>query len=189
MSEYSHSNEVLMIANALIKEHHPHLEKTAIAYLFTDEKGKGCGGEMLAKAKKASPLIRYFAEVDLVVLVQKERWDGFTHQQRVALVDHELCHFTTHVSEEGEVRYSIRPHDLEEFQEVVGRHGLWKPDVEAMRRVMPDPPQMDLPIPKEDGRERQAGPDDRQGTVPEKGEIVGTDQRQGVQRKAAKGVR
>lgn len=62
--------------------------------------------------------------------VEGVRW-GLSDEQRVALVDHELCHF--HINEDGELK--MRAHTVEEFAEVVKRHGLWKPDVEWFATV------------------------------------------------------
>lgn len=50
---------------------------------------------------------------------------GLSDAQRVALVDHELCHCT--VNEDGVP--TLLHHDVEEFGQVVERHGLWKPDL------------------------------------------------------------
>ena len=66
-------------------------------------------------------------------------WSQFNEKQRVALVDHELCHGTVAVNAEGETKeqedgrpvYRVRKHDVEEFREIVERYGLWKADLEA----------------------------------------------------------
>ncbi|MCU1356411.1 MAG: hypothetical protein JWM89_1829 [Acidimicrobiales bacterium] len=52
------------------------------------------------------------------------RW-GLSDEQRVALVDHELHH--CQVDEDG--RPYMRPHDIEEFDEILARYGPWKSDV------------------------------------------------------------
>jgi hypothetical protein len=49
-------------------------------------------------------------------------WNLFNDAQRAALIDHELCHFRKN-KETG--AYDARGHDLEEFNEIVERHGIW----------------------------------------------------------------
>jgi len=48
---------------------------------------------------------------------------------KLALLDHELCHCGTSKNAKGEPVYYLRRHDLEEFEEVVRRHGLWRAGV------------------------------------------------------------
>jgi hypothetical protein len=55
----------------------------------------------------------------LVLTVNGVAWEHASTEQRVALIDHELCH----VSPDN---WSIMGHDLEEFVSVVRRHGLWQ---------------------------------------------------------------
>jgi putative metallopeptidase len=52
-----------------------------------------------------------------------ENIDG---KQRRALVDHELNHLNIDI-DTG--KYSLLPHDLEEFSGIVRRHGLWRDSV------------------------------------------------------------
>lgn len=70
----------------------------------------------------------------------------------MALLDHELCHAAPSLDDETlDVKYDergrpvwrVRKHNIEEFTEVVERHGLWKKDLErfaeaiAKKRRMP----------------------------------------------------
>ncbi|SDU42295.1 putative metallopeptidase [Jiangella alkaliphila] len=104
---YWRAPEVEEIAELLIPEHHQDLTDMRIHYLFR------------APAARRSGKVKY--------------WELLNEKQRVALVDHELCHFE--VIEDDEVdggrRLATRGHDLEEFTAVVERHGLWRPEVEA----------------------------------------------------------
>ena len=50
-----------------------------------------------------------------------------TEKQRLALIDHELCHIVRDVDSDS--GFSMRSHDIEEFAAVVERHGAWKADV------------------------------------------------------------
>lgn len=56
---------------------------------------------------------------------------GLTDAQRLALVDHELCHCAVY---EGNLK--MRAHSIEEFSAIINRHGLWKPDLEWFAEVI-----------------------------------------------------
>jgi hypothetical protein len=49
--------------------------------------------------------------------------------QRVALVDHELCHFGREEDDKGNRSWVLVSHDIEEFKGIVERWGLWRPDL------------------------------------------------------------
>lgn len=74
-------------------------------------------------------------------------------KQRAALVDHELCHFTRTKTEEPDPKdprnwitvygpaddpdsWGIREHDVEEFSEIIERHGLWDTGIESFAAVV-----------------------------------------------------
>ena len=130
MAKFERSQEVKAIAGELILEHHKHLSSARIAYLFADRGSKKLGKVLVGKAAKASDLIAHFGQVDFIIIINRETWDALTLRQRDALVDHELCHCRMTLTKKGETRWWIRSHDVEEFAEVIERHGLWEPDLE-----------------------------------------------------------
>jgi Putative phage metallopeptidase len=63
-------------------------------------------------------------------------WNALPADSREALLDHELCHcLVDEDPQTGALKPKLAGHDLEEFVAVVRRHGLWKPDVEAMAKA------------------------------------------------------
>ena len=95
---------------------------------------------VLGKCKKASDLDRQLHRFDFVILLNKEVWEksleSFGNKLKRALIDHELCHAQVALDgdgnvkkdEDGRICYRIRGHDLEEFREIVERHGVWNWD-------------------------------------------------------------
>ncbi|EKN67854.1 hypothetical protein BAZO_08229 [Schinkia azotoformans LMG 9581] len=85
--------EVQVIAEELIKMHHPHLldaiDEELIGYFFRDGNADWAG-----KAKKCTAFERYVTGKLLFVFINSDSWDAMKPDQRKALVDHELCHFT-----------------------------------------------------------------------------------------------
>jgi predicted LPLAT superfamily acyltransferase len=68
-----------------------------------------------------------------VIEIAFDAWEILEKEQRVALVDHELCHC---MMDEDSGKLIMHPHDLEEFNAVVRRHGLWQPDVVTFARTL-----------------------------------------------------
>ena len=114
--EYAWAEDVRKIADEeVIPKWHRHLLSVGIAYLFADELPEKNGKAVLAKIKRANPLEHFLTDRDLVMIVDRLAWQtSLTTGQRVALVDHELCHFTL---DEGKLVSTT--HDIEEFSAIV----------------------------------------------------------------------
>jgi len=129
----------------LVAAHHAHLAEAKIALAWRlGAKPDKDGRVVLGLCKKASDLDRELKDLDFVIVLNAEHWDKFSDAQRAALLDHELCHAQVELDEaSGEPRtdargrtvYRVRGHDLEEFREVVERHGLYKADLAAFARA------------------------------------------------------
>lgn len=132
--EFEQSDEIKQIAKRLIGEHHPHLKPAEIAYVMkkiepgkqakppAKRKGKKA---IIASARKVPDLYRILCPYDFVLDVNEEFWSFMDEAQREALVDHELCHCMH--DDDG---WYIRDHDVEEFQAVIERRGLWQKELE-----------------------------------------------------------
>lgn len=150
--DFEKADEVRQLANVIIDKYHPHLvdAKSVIGYYFRDGVSDWAG-----KAKKCTAFERHVTGYLLFVFINQQAWTMLLPEQREALVDHELCHFSRAYSlrmnpktlqEEKEwtdakdpENWSIREHDVEEFSEIIRRHGLWETGIEhfaeAIREV------------------------------------------------------
>lgn len=143
---YRYAPEIEEIAKGLIRKYHQHLQQlapTEMRYVFRSSAAKKQGKIILGKAKKVAGFNAFLAdecaptiaeeagEPDpiFVIEVAADHWELLSPEQRRALVDHELTHCRLEVSKEGAMIKVIAPHDVEEFTEIIERHGLWKPDV------------------------------------------------------------
>lgn len=64
-----------------------------------------------------------------VITIFEAHWRRMRDETKRALVDHELMHCMAGLDRYGDVKLSIRPHDLEEFADIVARHGTkWAGD-------------------------------------------------------------
>lgn len=111
------------IGNALVAAVHPDLKAASIAYLFK-ETMKRRDRLGLGKASKAAGALQFLTGFDFVLTFNWTAWKQLTAPQRIALVDHELCHCMR-----GEKGWEMLAHDVEEFRIIVQRWGLWTPDL------------------------------------------------------------
>lgn len=144
MAAWSPAPEVVEIARELIRvvEDHEPLAQVHIEFVWRDRASSSRDRTVLAKARKITGLNAFLVnhasgvvngseanEPFFVVEVAFDTWGRLTPEQRVALVDHELCHLSVDRDDDGGLVLSLRGHDLEEFGCIVRRHGLWKSDV------------------------------------------------------------
>jgi len=94
---------------------------------------RGATHVSLGKMKRAAGLLLYLGERDFVMLVNWTTWGALEVPQRIALIDHELCHAGVD-AETG--KWGLLHHDVEEFGDVVRRWGLWLPDLKEFGTVI-----------------------------------------------------
>ncbi len=152
------ADEVQEFAERIIDQHHPHLQdaKDKVGYFF-----KYGSSDWAGKCKKCTAFEREITGKMFLIFVNKDAWSHMDLTQREALVDHELCHIkrasspridsTTNeviqdwaIADEPE-SWSTRDHDIEEFSDVVNRHGLWEKGIEKFAVAVRNAPyQMDF---------------------------------------------
>jgi Putative phage metallopeptidase len=101
----------------------------------------------LGKCIKVSDLYREYADYDFIITLNKEVWEDerFIREKKLALLDHEMCHTAPvydaetgehKADERGRFLFRIRRHSIEEFHEIVHRHGCYKADLEAFAQII-----------------------------------------------------
>lgn len=130
-----------VILSEIREENHEETLKARIALAWHKGlKADVDGHIVLGKCVKASDLQRELVNWDFVILLNWHVWNepGFTLEMKKALIDHEMCHAACAYDKDGEPKvdskgrsvWRIRAHDLEEFQDIVERHGVWKKDLQ-----------------------------------------------------------
>ena len=114
--------------------------KIGLAWRYGFKQDKD-GRIILGKCKKCGGVEREAHGHDFIIILNYEFWHDAktTDKQRLALMDHELCHAAVQTDKEGDeisdtkgrYVYRCRKHDIEEFREIVERHGLYKSDLQA----------------------------------------------------------
>lgn len=154
MPELSVAHAVRALAGPLVQHHHPHLTDAKLLFIFTDQRRKRCDRVRLGSAGKLTALQRFLSSgmdsvqdgADFIIMIDENEWSRLDTAARTALVDHELCHCAVFVKmtdekpaywrrlaadddkHQYEWKWGMRGHDIEEFGEVLYRHGFWKPD-------------------------------------------------------------
>jgi hypothetical protein len=133
--KFSYAEDVHKVAARVIDKWHDGLAEAKIVYLFKNldsmEKWTSKGKMVMAKTYKAPEQWRFLAECDILVIVNKKAWDFMQPKQREALIDHELCHIVKDWDKDGNPKYILITHDVEEFAAVIQRHGLWTGDIKT----------------------------------------------------------
>jgi hypothetical protein len=148
---YRDAPEVATIATHLIAAHHTDLADVEIRYVFRAEHQTTGGKAVMGRARLVSGLNAWLiASVNpeaimpaddeepdrfFVIEIAEDIWRVLTADDRQALVDHELCHCILEANADGDLKPKLRGHDLEEFISVVGRHGVWRPEIEALLKA------------------------------------------------------
>lgn len=120
----------------LIPKYHTHLVNAKIAYLFKNKPLKVRGKLAVATAEKVNKKNTVLSGYHFIITVGYPTWNELSDPVRLAVLDHELCHCLVDDDEDGNPKYSIVPHDIEEFSSVIMRHGLYAPDLVMMGRVV-----------------------------------------------------
>ncbi len=113
-------------------------ESTSVLFVgeAEQEKGRPC----LARIRVLSGLSSYLMDMDgldgepvpqrIIITVYEAGWFALDNDQKAALMFHELCHLRAKLVE-GDWRFHLIGHDLEEFNAVVRRFGVWMPNIHS----------------------------------------------------------
>lgn len=120
---------------------HTDLDDAAIALAWEAKVRADTDGHVrLGKCVKVTELYREFADFNFIIVLNREVWNApaWKKEQKMALMDHELCHAAPAYNEDtGEQKrdaadrlvWRTRRHDIEEFRSVVTHHGCYKADL------------------------------------------------------------
>jgi hypothetical protein len=125
------SPSVIHFAESLIKEFHPILQEARIAFVFRSEAQKQGSRIILGQCSKVPAKMHPYLEYDYLIWLSEADYMAMDDLAREALIDHELCHCKLGIN-----GWTIRPHDIQEFTDVIQRHGIWSPDIRAVKNAI-----------------------------------------------------
>lgn len=141
------------IAERLIDDHHPHLQdaKELIEYFIRHDGNVDWYG----KCKKCTGFERFLTSKMFHIFILSDAFYNWPMEKLEALVDHELCHIQRKkdgleqldpetkkwsvrewAAKDEPDNWYIKEHDIEEFSDVVDRHGLWDKGIEKFAEAV-----------------------------------------------------
>lgn len=83
---------------------------------------------------RASKLLKFFSDSDVVIEVSGELWDKLPESTREILMLHEMMHVGTKWNKKGEMSVGLVRHDVQDFYLIVKEYGIeW---LETIRSVI-----------------------------------------------------
>ncbi len=144
-TEYFEAPEVEEVAWQLINTIHNHLVEAKIKYLFRTGHWSTQKRETWGKAQRITGQQAFLTGLDFVITIQRDVWKQLTKEERIALLDHELSHCCRGDDDNyGNPTWYIQGHDVEDFIDVIHRHGFWNPTLKKLRNVIHDNEQLTL---------------------------------------------
>lgn len=133
-TEWERMPEADTLVEGLIAAHHRHLLHAQVVCLGKPKAGRSRGRVVLANAKRPTAAMQALVRnslgsVHYLIEIGLDAWADLTSDCRRILLDHELCHFAGQDLDTG--RWGLVGHDVEEFTQIVRRHGLWRPDLQT----------------------------------------------------------
>ncbi len=147
---FEESQDLKDLAHEIIEKYHPHLKDALDVIGFYFREGNA---DWLGKAKKCTAFERHTTGYNLFVFINSAMYRLLTEEQKKALMDHELCHFSRQYHEEPDPNnkgkwiivyedkyepdsWKIADHDVEEFSQIIERHGLWDKNIEKFAEAI-----------------------------------------------------
>jgi hypothetical protein len=134
---YALAESVTTIAQRILSTYHPELATARIQYLFVEKASMKNGRPVLGKVRKVSGAIEFLTELDFLIEVALDQWNELAENQRTALVDHllERCMGTEDENDGGEMKWSLREPDVQEFTSILSRYGAWTDELAGLVSV------------------------------------------------------
>lgn len=108
--------------------------EATFVYLSSDKEKKSKGKLVLGECEKINPKYKWAIPADFTITVFEPNVIGLSEDQIRILLLHELLHVKIEFDDNGEEKYSLNPHDIEDFRILIDRYGLdWNmPEWEAV---------------------------------------------------------
>lgn len=82
---------------------------------------------------------------DFLLTVNRDVWENLDESQRIALIDHELCHCRRGDDDKaGNPKWELIGHDIEEFYPILRRHGAWSDSVKKALEAISESKQVSM---------------------------------------------
>lgn len=153
------------LMNEIIARYHQTLQEAKIILYGCDKNRIRDGQVVIAKAEKSSQKMKASAGSDFTITMHMMPWGDLTLDQKKACMDHELTHcgvqfepikervgtkwkvvkdeygrkqYTNDIKrdENGIPKWKLVSHDLEEFNNIVLKHGVWDQNIKSFKEAL-----------------------------------------------------
>lgn len=97
--------------------------QATIIFLSSQHAKKGKDKVVHAECEKVAVKNKWAIPCDFTITVFEPNCAGMTDEQIKILLLHELMHVGIEFCQDGTENYYIKPHDLEDFKEIIDRYG------------------------------------------------------------------
>lgn len=134
---YASAENVEKEALGLIPVYHPELATARFKYVFVDKASMKNGKPVRGKVRRITGVLDFLLEADFLMEIALDQWNELADTQRKALIDHLLECCTGEEDEEsgGDMKWSVREPDVQEFSAILRRHGAWNDDLAAFASI------------------------------------------------------
>jgi hypothetical protein len=148
------------LGKKIIAKHRPMLGHLKIQYMFRSEASIADDKVIAGRCVKVDDRNRTIHGFDFIIEIAYDLWETATDEFKEALMDHELGHCGLRVNpddekdvvydDQGRPKTYIKTHSIEEFEEVLERHGAYHKNLRQFLRAFA---KSKSKKPKEDGSE------------------------------------
>lgn len=97
--------------------------QATIVYLGSDYEKTSKGKAVCGECEKVADKNKWAIPADFTITIFEPNCVGFSDEQMRILLFHELLHVGIEFLEDGTEKYSIKPHDYEDFKIIIDRYG------------------------------------------------------------------
>lgn len=98
--------------------------EATIIYLSSDKEKKSKNKLVLGECEKINPKYKWAIPCDFTITIYEPNVIALSDEQMRILIFHELLHVGIEYLNDGSEKYSVKPHDVEEFRAIIDRFGI-----------------------------------------------------------------
>ncbi len=98
--------------------------EATIIYLSSDKEKKSKNKLVLGECEKINSKYKWAIPCDFTITIYEPNVIALTDEQMRILIFHELLHVGIEFLGDGSEKYSVKPHDIEEFRAIIDRFGI-----------------------------------------------------------------
>ena len=98
--------------------------EVTIIYLSSDKEKKSKNKLVLGECEKINSKYKWAIPCDFTITIYEPNVIALNDEQMRILIFHELLHVGIEFLGDGSEKYSIKPHDVEEFRSIIDRFGI-----------------------------------------------------------------